>query len=156
MPKTNWKVYICILIEFSFTTLIAFFEICTLFSDIRTFSFRIINYPKNSKVFQKFFFWNCKLFQKFLELQTIQKKITIWKKIKSGAAGTRTHGRGSVPLMSKSYAIPLRHEAETFEMGFYYEFIWYIGFMEYYIIQKIKHKIRIPDSSGYRIVPDTG
>ena len=41
----------------------------------------------------------------------------------SGVAGTRTHGRGSVPLMSKSDAIPLRHEAETFEMGFYYEFI---------------------------------
>ena len=32
---------------------------------------------------------------------------------KSGAAGTRTHGRGSVPLMSKLDAIPLRHEAET-------------------------------------------
>ena len=41
----------------------------------------------------------------------------------SGVAGTRTHGRGSVPLMSKSDAIPLRHEAETFEIGFYYEFI---------------------------------
>ena len=36
------------------------------------------------------------------------------KKKKSGAAGTRTHGRGSVPLMSKLDAIPLRHEAETF------------------------------------------
>ena len=35
------------------------------------------------------------------------------KKKKSGAAGTRTHGRGSVPLMSKLDAIPLRHEAET-------------------------------------------
>ena len=57
-----------------------FFEICTLFSDIRTFSFRIINYPKNSKVFQKFFFWNCKLFQKFLELQTIQKKLQFEKR----------------------------------------------------------------------------
>ena len=39
------------------------------------------------------------------------------KKKKSGAAGTRTHGRGSVPLMSKSDTIPLCHEAETFEMG---------------------------------------
>ena len=38
------------------------------------------------------------------------------KKKKSGAAGTRTHGRGSVPLMSKLDTIPLRHEAETFEM----------------------------------------
>ena len=36
------------------------------------------------------------------------------KKKKSGAARTRTHGRGSVPLMSKLDAIPLRHEAETF------------------------------------------
>ena len=36
------------------------------------------------------------------------------KKKKSGAAGTRTHGRGSVPLMSKLDTIPLRHEAETF------------------------------------------
>ena len=36
------------------------------------------------------------------------------KKKKSGAAGTRTHGRGSVPLMSKLDAIPLHHEAETF------------------------------------------
>ena len=35
------------------------------------------------------------------------------KEKKSGAAGTRTHGRGSVPLMSKLDAIPLRHEAET-------------------------------------------
>ena len=35
------------------------------------------------------------------------------KKKKSGAAGTRTHGRGSVPLVSKLDAIPLRHEAET-------------------------------------------
>ena len=32
---------------------------------------------------------------------------------KSGAAGTRTHGRGSVPLMSKLDAISLRREAET-------------------------------------------
>ena len=31
----------------------------------------------------------------------------------SGVAGTRTRGRGSVPLMSKSDAIPLRHEAKT-------------------------------------------
>ena len=38
-------------------------------------------------------------------------------KKKSGAAGTRTHGRGSVPLMSKLDAIPLRHEAETFVMA---------------------------------------
>ena len=36
------------------------------------------------------------------------------KKKKSGAAGTRTHGRGSVPLVSKLDAIPLRHKAETF------------------------------------------
>ena len=36
------------------------------------------------------------------------------KQKKSGAAGTRTHDRGSVPLMSKLDAIPLRHEAETF------------------------------------------
>ena len=35
------------------------------------------------------------------------------KKKKSGAAGTRTHGRGSVPLMSKLDAIPLRHKVET-------------------------------------------
>ena len=35
------------------------------------------------------------------------------KKKKSGAAGTRIHGRGSVPLMSKLDAIPLRHGAET-------------------------------------------
>ena len=34
-------------------------------------------------------------------------------KKKSGAAGARTHGRGSVPLMSKLDAIPLRHEAVT-------------------------------------------
>ena len=39
------------------------------------------------------------------------------KKKKSGAARTRTHGRGSVPLMSKLDAIPLRHEAETFVMA---------------------------------------
>ena len=39
-----------------------------------------------------------------------QKKIKIKK---CGAAGTQTHGRGSVPLMSKIDAIPLRHEAET-------------------------------------------
>ena len=32
----------------------------------------------------------------------------------SGVAGTRTHGRGSVPLMSKSDTIPLCHEAKTF------------------------------------------
>ena len=38
---------------------------------------------------------------------------TVKKKKKSGAAGTRTHGRGSVPLMSKLDAIPLCHEAET-------------------------------------------
>ena len=36
------------------------------------------------------------------------------KKKKSGTAGTRTHGRGSVPLTSKMDAIPLRHEAKTF------------------------------------------
>ena len=35
------------------------------------------------------------------------------KKKEKRAAGTRTHGRGSVPLMSKLDAIPLRHEAET-------------------------------------------
>ena len=46
-------------------------------------------------------FWNSS--KKFLK-----------KKKKSGAAGTRTHGRGSVPLMSKLDAIPLRHKAETF------------------------------------------
>ena len=39
------------------------------------------------------------------------------KKKKSGAAGTRTHGRGIVPLMSKLDAIPLRHEAETFDLA---------------------------------------
>ena len=39
------------------------------------------------------------------------------KKKKSGAARTRTHGRGSVPLMSKLDAIPLRHEAETFVLA---------------------------------------
>ena len=42
-----------------------------------------------------------------------KKKSEINKKKKSGAAGTRTHGRGSVPLVSKLDAIPLRHEAET-------------------------------------------
>jgi len=35
------------------------------------------------------------------------------KKKKSGTDGTRTHGRGSVPLMSKLDALPLRHKAET-------------------------------------------
>ena len=39
------------------------------------------------------------------------------RKKKSGAAGTRNHGRGSVPLMSKLDAIPLRHKAETFVMA---------------------------------------
>ena len=38
-------------------------------------------------------------------------------KKESGVAGTRIHGRGSVPLMSKSDAIPLRHDAKTFDMG---------------------------------------
>ena len=42
-----------------------------------------------------------------------KKKSEINKKKKSGAAGTRTHGRGSVPLVSKLDAIPLRHEAKT-------------------------------------------
>ena len=41
---------------------------------------------------------------------TVQKK-------KSGAARTRTHGRGSVPLMSKMDAIPLHHEAETISVA---------------------------------------
>ena len=50
-----------------------------------------------------------------MEQQSIQKKKKLKKE--SGVAGTRTHGRGSVPLMSKSDAIPLRHEAETFDMG---------------------------------------
>ena len=36
------------------------------------------------------------------------------KKKKSGAAGTQTHGRGSVLLVSKLDAIPLRHKAQTF------------------------------------------
>ena len=35
----------------------------------------------------------------------------------SGVAGTRTHGRGSVPLMSKSDAIPLCHETKTYVVG---------------------------------------
>ena len=39
---------------------------------------------------------------------------TVQKKKKSGAAGTQTHGRGSVPLMSKLDTIPLCHEAKTF------------------------------------------
>ena len=41
------------------------------------------------------------------------------KKLKkeSGVAETRTNGRGSVPLMSKSDTIPLRHEAKTFDKG---------------------------------------
>ena len=39
------------------------------------------------------------------------------KKKKSGAAGTRTHGRGSVPLVSMLDAIPLRYEAETFALA---------------------------------------
>ena len=43
-----------------------------------------------------------------------KKKSEINKKKKSGAAGTRTHGRGSVPLVSKLDAIPLRHKAQTF------------------------------------------
>ena len=34
-----------------------------------------------------------------------RKKSEINKKKKSGAAGTRTHGRGSVPLVSKLNAI---------------------------------------------------
>ena len=38
-------------------------------------------------------------------------------KKESGVARTRTHGRGSVQLMSKSDAIPLRHEAKSFDMG---------------------------------------
>ena len=38
-------------------------------------------------------------------------------KKESGVAGRRTHGRGSVPLMSKSDAIPLRHKAETLDKG---------------------------------------
>ena len=54
-------------------------------------------------------FLNSKLFQKKKKLKDLEKE--------SGAAGTRTHGRGSVPLMSKSDAIPLHHEAETFDMG---------------------------------------
>ena len=37
------------------------------------------------------------------------------KRKKSGAAETQTHNRGSVPLMSKLDAIPLRHEAVTFD-----------------------------------------
>ena len=61
------------------------------------------------------------LFQKFLEQQTVQKKIedldkdnrTLDLEKESGVAGTRTHGRGSVPLMSKSDTIPLCHEAKT-------------------------------------------
>ena len=52
-----------------------------------------------------------------MEQQSIQKKKNEKLKKESGVAGTRTHGRGSVPLMSKSDAIPLRHEAETFDMG---------------------------------------
>ena len=48
-------------------------------------------------------FWNGKPFKK--------------KRKKSGAAGTRTHDRGSVLLMSKLDAIPLRHEAETFDLA---------------------------------------
>ena len=39
------------------------------------------------------------------------------KKKKSGAAGTQTHVRGSVLLVSKLDAIPLRHKAETFVMA---------------------------------------
>ena len=38
-------------------------------------------------------------------------------KKESGVAGTQTHGRGSIPSMLRSDAIPLRHEAETFDMG---------------------------------------
>ena len=38
---------------------------------------------------------------------------TVKKKKKSGAAGTRTHGRRSIPLMTELDAIPLHHEAET-------------------------------------------
>ena len=49
-------------------------------------------------------FWNGKPFKKK-------------KEKKSGAAGTWTHGRGSVPLVSKLDAIPLRHKAQTFVMA---------------------------------------
>ena len=52
-----------------------------------------------------------------MEQQSIQKKKNEKLKKESGVAGTRTHGRGSVPLMSKSDAIPLHHETETFDMG---------------------------------------
>ena len=45
-----------------------------------------------------------------------KKKIEKLKK-ESGVAGTRTHGRGSVPLLSKSDTIPLCHEAKTFYLG---------------------------------------
>ena len=38
-------------------------------------------------------------------------------KKESGVARTRTHGRGSVPLMSKCDTIPLRHKAETLDIG---------------------------------------
>ena len=51
-------------------------------------------------------FWNSS--QNFWNGKPLKKK----KKKKSGAAGTRSHSRGSVPLMSKLDAIPLRHEAE--------------------------------------------
>ena len=40
----------------------------------------------------------------------------IYKKKKSGDAGTQTHGMGNVPLMSKLDTIPLCHEAKTFVM----------------------------------------
>ena len=44
-------------------------------------------------------------------------KLNDLQKKKSGAAETRTHDRGSVPLMSKSDANPLRHEAKTFDVS---------------------------------------
>ena len=59
-------------------------------------------------------FCNCS--KNFWNSNPLKKKNEKLKK-ESGVAGTRTHGRGSVPLMSKSDAIPLRHEAETFDMG---------------------------------------
>ena len=88
----------------------SYFEICTLFSATRTFEFSPQNHPKNSilQLHRPFFRM---LKTKFLEQFAIPKIFRIAncskkKKLKdlekeSGAARARTHGRGSVPLMSE-------------------------------------------------------
>ena len=111
------------------------FEICTLFSDIRTFSFRIINYPKNSKVFQKFFFWNCKLFQKFLEWQTIKKIKTWFEKRKVELRDSNSwQGEFSTLGCSDLCLTPLssvRADTDTYRLSApIWTFCQYIGFAD--------------------------